>query len=539
MRRLFRGLQTRWVLTILTVSILTSFLSHFFVDMALKNILFVMSVWTGLSLIGGFYIFACFNEGLKKMIQQSKEIAKGNLITKQIPQLPCELASLHNEIQCVIEELKKFIMESQASSGQVAAVAEQVGLSLDKLQGMAAGTQQQAETMNESSKGMLEQVQSTAGEIRCSINLSQEIVCAGDAVFKAGERVSQVSKDVLGQIYLAGEKLSSLKDSSVELREVVQILTKTVVHTDEAVKNVGAIANQTKLLALNATIEAARAGQEGKGFAVVANQVQQLAEQASLVVEDIKKLLVSIKEQVNSVSNASKEEYERVVSGHEATQKARSATEYIKDSVEDVLQKAGEIKFLAHEQDRIAGEVLEVLEDMVQMSMNTNISVRKVFDLVREEYSSIQELTALGNVLQETSATLEEGSRQFTLTVSENNENITKTLQLLEELSKLQELKTLVIEEHQYILQKSLQEYPFLAALWTNRLDGTFIVSIPAAGIVNARSRIWWQEAVKGQKYVSEVYVSTINKKNCRTVASPLYDADGIIQGVIGADLCL
>ncbi len=106
----------------------------------------------------------------------------------------------------------------------------------------------------------------------------------------------------------------SIKSESVEILKETKQLNKNIENTNqnsieidkgaksilEALAGLADIAFQTKLLSFNASVEAARAGDAGKGFAVVAEEVQNLANATS-------KLLNSIKEKTFSFENISEE----------------------------------------------------------------------------------------------------------------------------------------------------------------------------------------------------------------------------------------
>ncbi|TCK08092.1 UNVERIFIED_ORG: cache domain-containing protein [Anoxybacillus amylolyticus] len=92
---------------------------------------------------------------------------------------------------------------------------------------------------------------------------------------------------------------------------------------------------------------------------------------------------------------------------------------------------------------------------------------------------------------------------------------------------------------HRRVLDQFLSQNGEIEAVWSNRLDGTFVYSNPPAGLVNAKVRSWFQEASGGTVYVSDPYVSALTKHLCVTVSAPITDHNGQIVGVIGADLAL
>ena len=102
-------------------------------------------------------------------------------------------------------------------------------------------------------------------------------------------------------------------------------------------KVISGIANKTNMLSLNASIEAARAGEQGRGFAVVAKQVQDLAT------------------------------------------KSKSSSSEITTSIEEVQQYVGgmievmdEIYKNAEEQNKMAGEVSNLLNKILDAAYVAN-----------------------------------------------------------------------------------------------------------------------------------------------------------------------
>jgi methyl-accepting chemotaxis protein len=157
-----------------------------------------------------------------------------------------------------------------------------------------------------------------------SIRHASEDIADGNAAL--GSRTEQASADLVETAASVEEMAATIKNSSDHAKQANLLAgtasdvasrgglaVQSVVETMSGIQQssckitdiigvIDGIAFQTNILALNAAVEAARAGEQGRGFAVVAGEVRTLAQRSADAAKEIKKLITSSVEQVESGS---------------------------------------------------------------------------------------------------------------------------------------------------------------------------------------------------------------------------------------------
>lgn len=187
----------------------------------------------------------------------------GFSLAQDVSNVMTDVKALNDEltdISATTQELSAAMQETSASSTQIGEMAKQIE---DVSRSVAARSQEGALKVSD-------------------IHGRAEAAKGNTALSK--QKASDIKR------HISGELKQALEDAQV----VDEIKTLA--------NSIQSITSQTNLLALNASIESARAGESGRGFAVVAGEIQTLAEQTRVIVENIQKLTGDVTTAVNNLS---------------------------------------------------------------------------------------------------------------------------------------------------------------------------------------------------------------------------------------------
>jgi methyl-accepting chemotaxis protein len=181
---------------------------------------------------------------------------------------------LREDFNVAMERMQQTLATIATTTGAIRTGSSEITHASDDL---SRRTEQQAASLEETAAALDEITATVRKTSEGATQARQTVANARADAEQSGETVSR-----------AVAAMSAIEKSSKEIHQIIGVI-------DE-------IAFQTNLLALNAGVEAARAGDAGRGFAVVAQEVRALAQRSAEAAKEIKALISTSSQQVDTGS---------------------------------------------------------------------------------------------------------------------------------------------------------------------------------------------------------------------------------------------
>lgn len=306
-----------------------------------------------------------------------KAMADGNLTATIEHSFITSLEPIRKDFNNASEKLMAAMQVVAQNVHSISAGAREIQSASDDL---ARRTEQQAASVEETAAA-LEEVTQTGVDSARRAEEAGHLVARTKAQAEASSKVVHSAIAAMGQI----------ETSSNEISNIIGVIDD--------------IAFQTNLLALNAGVEAARAGEAGKGFAVVAQEVRELAQRSAKAAKEIKAL-------INTSSN-------QVETGVSLVGETGEALTGILLEVQEINRNIGAIVESSHEQ---ASGLREINKAINEIDQSTQKNAAMVEESSAASHSLAQQAENLRDLLSQfrfekhSSATLSSnryGARSF------------------------------------------------------------------------------------------------------------------------------
>lgn len=301
---------------------------------------------------------------LQRAVGLVDAIAGGDLTADAHDERKDELGHLLRSLSAMAARLRGVVGEVRSGVESVSSASSQIATGN---QDLSARTEQTAANLQETAASMEELTATVTQSADTARQANQLAANAAQAATRGGE--------VVGQVVAS---MQHITDSSRKISDIIGVIDS--------------IAFQTNILALNAAVEAARAGEQGRGFAVVASEVRSLAQRSAEAAKEIKTLISTSVENVESGSQ-------------QVAQAGQSMTEIV-TSVQRVSDLIGEITASSTEQRDGISQVNQAVTNLDQMTQQNAALVEEstaAATAMRDQAQHLAQVVSVFNVGASTS----------------------------------------------------------------------------------------------------------------------------------------
>lgn len=163
-----------------------------------------------------------------------------------------------------------------------------------------------------------------------------------DDLGNAAQSIAAISQEMSATTEELAAAASNLADKLATIKEGSEHVLTEIKKTDDILKFVSEVADNSNLLGLNAAIEAARAGEMGRGFAVVAEEIRKMAVNSAHSVKDIKTILQAITADTQNVVKT-------IAASAELGERQAAATEEMSSTMQQLTATALNVEKIAED----------------------------------------------------------------------------------------------------------------------------------------------------------------------------------------------
>jgi methyl-accepting chemotaxis protein len=273
------------------------------------------------------------------------------------------LLVLGHQLNQTTESLQGMIARIREAASNLGSAAAEI---------LAASTQQVAGASEQSAS--ISQTTATVEEVKA---ISEQSTERAQAVVDTSQHTVEISRAGRQSVEDTIASMAQIKGQVESIAENILALSEQTQQIGEIIATVNDIASQSNMLALNASVEAARAGEQGKGFAVVAGEVRNLAEQSQQATSQVRSILLSIQDGINSTVMATEEGIKVVDNGVQLVAQASEAIEQLANVIDESAQVSMQMMAGGRQQASGVEQIAVAMQNINQVTVQGLASTRQ------------------------------------------------------------------------------------------------------------------------------------------------------------------
>ncbi|PAU88905.1 chemotaxis protein [Pseudomonas sp. WN033] len=413
-------------------------------------------------------------------------------------------------------------LQQRISSSLTAAVG--IAAHAPELASIAEDTASHGEQLAQSSELIASAIE------QISMTLEAELVPGATQVASLGSDVNARLQQCRSDSHQLLGQVETIESAETQLAGEIQRLGQQLDEVTQVIGMIASISQQTNLLALNAAIEAARAGEHGRGFAVVADEVRRLAGHTTEATDQVNQIIEAFRAGMQHLNDAGQSMHQAIAEGREGIQ---NMDQRLSEASQDMTQLDQRMAGMASGTEQIGAAVRSVSQD-----------VQSIADVAGQLLGKATQVKRHSAAVREEGDHLLEGLGGFQLDLHQ------QVCQRITELASEQVFCGPPAQAEQR-LRSFIASDPRFELLYLVGADGIQVSeNIPADDLKastkgSMRGKNWsdrpWFRAVKDnlQPHISPVYRSSATDAYCFTLSAPVFDQNGQLRHVLGADVRL
>ncbi len=258
-------------------------------------------------------------------------------------------------------------------------------------------------SQNSNIEGVINIIENASYEMMETSKLSK-------ALDSLSNELKSITTDNLSRMDDVHNQMSIIKSAITTTRNTAESLHNNMNEIITVLASINDISSQTNLLALNANIEAARAGEAGKGFSVVAASIRKLADETSIITENIEKSLQSLLAEIKSVSKRAEDGYAASLAGENIVIESLNSFNHMSDKFNTISEN------LSKENNYISN-LDSKLKDIKDNILNISCIAEEQIASTKEIISSQENSTAqINSILEQVNEVRNQNNKLIDLT---------------------------------------------------------------------------------------------------------------------------
>lgn len=480
---------------------------------------------------------------LKKIKDCLYEIKEGNML-KSLPK------DLQGDYKDIADYMNEILLDNKKLMGNILSSSERTKIYVENLLTNAGETNRSAEeiaiSISEIANGaseISESATSTMENMREMVDSSGEIKDFAQTTLDDSIKMQETTDESAERLRVLVDSIRSTSDINDQLAEGIGELEEHANQISNIAVEVTDISEQTNLLALNAAIEAARAGEHGRGFAVVADEVRSLAEESTSSAARIDDLVATISENINIVVDTMREQVDKAEEDIHLANRSKEDFNTISEITNTTVQSFKRVQNLIELQIEKADDISQLMEDIVASVEETSAESQEVSAGSEEQSAAMEQVFQYIENLDSIAQELADSFNEYKagLQVGDDyRERLASARSLMDKLLTTSSFQNEDLNEIEDLIKEAVANNDYIELLSFIDSQGTVTVaSSNEVKGVNVSHRDYFKEAIQGNNFESEPYISTATDDFSMSVAVPVKDSSGSIQGILLADIYL